>query len=528
MKNFAKILTLIVLLNIALYANAVGTITALSGSASILRDSQSIEATLGATLHQKDVIKTSDATKVQMIFSDDTIISIGKNSNFSIDEFMFESSDAPSAKFGLLSGAMRTITGKIGKVAPDKFSVKTKTATIGIRGTNFSIFAAADGSAKVFCTFGAISVTAGGATSIVSQGFYIQVSPDGTRSEPIKFTPQELKEQQDESLSSANDDSSSDADSSQTDESSSETASSDETSTLQTDSPVDTSSNEDLGLVVKDITERASDSAQMKATESIDNKNATMVMTGFGNHSWGYDYINYPYHDEVTLNFTSNGSSLSQATIKDFDNVFYINTIASTPTFYNSKNDFLYPIESISYSGVGQDSITLNSTGNYFSATSDLNADDSMSWGDWGINYNYYDGEPAPQLHSSTKTGLWIAGEATPTSVIEVYGHTATYNGIYRANTFANGSVDNLVTGNATLTVNFGSDYVSLAITGAINQTMPGSITNNNFKGSDAGYSFKGMFYGADGKSAGGNFIFLDGSNSPTAKGVYQVHTNDF
>jgi hypothetical protein len=154
MKNLIKILSLLFILNISLYASAVGTITALSGSASILREGKSIDATLGAKLQQKDSIKTSDATKVQVIFSDETIISIGKNSNFSINEFLFEEGDAPSAKFGLLSGAMRTITGKIGKVAPDKFSVKTKTATIGIRGTNFSIFAAEDGSARVFCTFG--------------------------------------------------------------------------------------------------------------------------------------------------------------------------------------------------------------------------------------------------------------------------------------------------------------------------------------------------------------------------------------
>ena len=203
MKVLNRIILFVMLGSSFVFANVVGTITALKGTAFIVRDGKNIQATLGASLNEKDSIKTKDKSKVQVIFKDETIITIGKKSNFSIDEYLFDDNNAPKAKFGLISGAMRTITGKIGKIAPDRFSVKTKTATIGIRGTNFSILAGADGSTKVFCTFGAISVSMKGVTSIVPQGFYVRVSASGERSKPIKFTPKDLKQMRAESFTAS-------------------------------------------------------------------------------------------------------------------------------------------------------------------------------------------------------------------------------------------------------------------------------------------------------------------------------------
>ena len=185
------LLILITLLSTQLFAS-VATITALRGKASIQRDGAMIVAALGATLEEKDNIVTQDNTKLQVIFKDETIISIGKNSNFSINEYLFEDNQAPIAKFSMLRGAMRTITGHIGDIAPEKFSVATKTATIGIRGTNFSVVVGEDGSYNAFCTYGAISVSLSGQTHLVRQGFFISVAPSGKVSVKA-FSPQDLK-----------------------------------------------------------------------------------------------------------------------------------------------------------------------------------------------------------------------------------------------------------------------------------------------------------------------------------------------
>jgi len=179
MKTIKLLLISLLMLGSTLLANNVATVTAIKGSATITRTGSDIDAKLGSKLEEKDNIKTHENTKVQLIFSDETIISLGKNSDFSVEEFLFEDGQEPIAKFSMIKGAMRTITGKIGKIAPQKFSVSTKTATIGIRGTNFTIIAGDDGSHQVYCTYGKISVTYNSQTYIVQQGYYVDISPTG-------------------------------------------------------------------------------------------------------------------------------------------------------------------------------------------------------------------------------------------------------------------------------------------------------------------------------------------------------------
>ena len=187
-----KTLILITLLSSYLFAG-VATITAIKGEASIKRGENTLVALLGSQLEEKDNILTKDNTKLQVIFKDETIISIGKNSDFSINEYLFEDKQTPIAKFSMLKGAMRTITGAIGDIAPEKFSVATKTATIGIRGTNFSVVAGDNGAYSAYCTFGAISVDIQGQSFLVPQGFFITVTPEGTVA-VNEFSPKDLKD----------------------------------------------------------------------------------------------------------------------------------------------------------------------------------------------------------------------------------------------------------------------------------------------------------------------------------------------
>jgi len=191
MKTIYKII-LLTFLSTGLFAGSVATVTALKGTASIFREGVKSEALLGAELLAKDNITTADNSKLQMIFSDETIVTLGKNSNFSIEEYLFENTEEPVVEFGMIKGAMRTITGKIGKLAPQKFKVKTKTATIGIRGTNFSVIIEEDGTFEAYCTYGAISITVNGKEYRVEQGYFIHISPEG-KVEIKAFSSKDLK-----------------------------------------------------------------------------------------------------------------------------------------------------------------------------------------------------------------------------------------------------------------------------------------------------------------------------------------------
>jgi hypothetical protein len=509
MKVLNRIILFVMLGSSFVFANVVGTITALQGTAFIVRNGNNIQATLGASLNEKDSIKTKDKSKVQIIFKDETIITIGKKSNFSIDEYLFDDKNAPKAKFGLISGAMRTITGKIGKIAPDRFSVKTKTATIGIRGTNFSILAGADGGTKVFCTFGAISVSMKGVTSIVPQGFYVRVSASGKTSKPVKFTPKDLKEMRAESFTASASDGGSKK----------KKAVVAVLKKIEADTPVDTTTPSDIGLVVKDVTGIVTDGTFASVVDTATASSSPIVLAGYGVSSMN--------DNSVYGGLTITGSSFSSGTITEVDSDGYkwAYTIGS-PTTYSSMDSFSAPITGVTYSFGAITDVAFTSS--YFNATGDdLSSDDSMSWGEWGVNFTYKDGGSSL---SRDVTGLWIGGVVTPASVIAGYAShnfVANYSGRYRAIDFTSSNA--IVNGVATLTVDFGQSNASLTIAAKTNswaETTYAMTINGTTMHFANGYGNKanGTFYGANGKSVGGNFVIAP-NGGLQAKGVYEVTT---
>jgi len=137
------ILSLLFLVNI-IYAS-VAVVSAFSGSANIYRDSKELKVYVGIEVNEKDNIKTNNNTKIQLIFKDNTRITIGKNSQFSIESYLYDESkpSASKAKFKFAKGLFRTITGRIGKLNKKQFKISVKSATIGIRGTKFDVLVTA-------------------------------------------------------------------------------------------------------------------------------------------------------------------------------------------------------------------------------------------------------------------------------------------------------------------------------------------------------------------------------------------------
>jgi len=127
---------LLIVLQISLYAS-IGNIMAIKGSAEIKRESGLLKALSGMELLQGDLVITQEKSRVQVMLNDDTVVTIGSNSEFAFEEF---SEDGVNSKVSMRAkrGFFRSVTGKIGKLAPERFKVKTASATIGIRGTDFS------------------------------------------------------------------------------------------------------------------------------------------------------------------------------------------------------------------------------------------------------------------------------------------------------------------------------------------------------------------------------------------------------
>ncbi|SHO81054.1 hypothetical protein MNB_SV-15-211 [hydrothermal vent metagenome] len=171
-----KIFSLIFLINTILLANNIGTIMALKGSASIQRVGTNINAKSGMSILNGDSINTDNNSRVQIVLKDDTTLTIGANSSFEFTKFYFDGTKKSSLKMRANRGFFRSVTGKIGKIAPNRFKLKTISATIGIRGTDFS-GNIMENREVIRCYSGAISVELdkGGINDILS-GMLIEIT----------------------------------------------------------------------------------------------------------------------------------------------------------------------------------------------------------------------------------------------------------------------------------------------------------------------------------------------------------------
>ena len=118
---------------------AIGTITEQANSpASIQRSKTTLNGTKGTGVEMEDAIKTSQG-KVGITFADDTRVQVNENSKLVIDDFVYD----PKAKAGkvalnMASGTVRYASGAIAKNNPSKVAINTPTATIAVRGTDFT------------------------------------------------------------------------------------------------------------------------------------------------------------------------------------------------------------------------------------------------------------------------------------------------------------------------------------------------------------------------------------------------------
>ena len=131
------------LLSISLNSEASGTIGKVTEQtaavAQILRDKQTLQGNKGAQVEMQDAVKTAQG-KLGITFADDTHVQITENSKLIIDDFVYD----PKAKTGgklavkIALGTARYASGQIAKTNPQNVAVTTPTATIGVRGTDFS------------------------------------------------------------------------------------------------------------------------------------------------------------------------------------------------------------------------------------------------------------------------------------------------------------------------------------------------------------------------------------------------------
>ena len=123
------------------HAKSAGTVTFTIGDTSIVRaDKSVVKAAKNDAVNAGDTIETKNG-RLQLSLIDGGKVSLQPNTIYKINKYEFSGKEDGSeyAFTELLKGGMRTISGLIGHKNRERYQLKTAVATIGIRGTEFTV-----------------------------------------------------------------------------------------------------------------------------------------------------------------------------------------------------------------------------------------------------------------------------------------------------------------------------------------------------------------------------------------------------
>ena len=118
----------------------IGEISELRGNGEVLRKDQSdkllAETALG--IFSYDDVRTGNG-RIGITFLDSTVIRLTEHSKIIIDEYIYDP-DPSKSKMALkmASGTARFITGALGKIDKQNIKIRTPSATVAVRGTDFT------------------------------------------------------------------------------------------------------------------------------------------------------------------------------------------------------------------------------------------------------------------------------------------------------------------------------------------------------------------------------------------------------
>jgi len=118
----------------------IGYIKTITDQTTIAQSGEPVKASLGAPIAVGDVIKTDQSGTAGLTLKDNTILSIGPNTELKIEAYQFQpQADKLQLNACLLKGTLHYISGVIAKLRPEAVTIKTPTGVIAVRGTRFLV-----------------------------------------------------------------------------------------------------------------------------------------------------------------------------------------------------------------------------------------------------------------------------------------------------------------------------------------------------------------------------------------------------
>ena len=143
MRHFIWLISVFLMTFVTLAAASdgpIGSIKTTKGTASIVRQEKVILAKIGERIFEGDILRTGADGSLGVIFKDDTLLSLGPNSELAIDEFLFAPAQGKlSFVTRMLRGTAAYLSGIIAKLSPESVRFETPVGSVGIRGTKFVV-----------------------------------------------------------------------------------------------------------------------------------------------------------------------------------------------------------------------------------------------------------------------------------------------------------------------------------------------------------------------------------------------------
>ena len=186
MRQIFFIASVVLLYATPLWSSTIGDVIIHEGNGAIERETgEKFTTELDLDVFMQDTVKTGNGTTA-IKFLDDTRVDVTKHSKLIIDEFVYD----PNTQTGGLTlkaalGTVKYASGQIAKTSKQNIKIQTPTATIGVRGTDFTMTIDEVGSSTIIllpscdtngnCYVGEISVESDAGQVIMNQAFQATV-----------------------------------------------------------------------------------------------------------------------------------------------------------------------------------------------------------------------------------------------------------------------------------------------------------------------------------------------------------------
>ena len=145
----SKIRTIIFTLSILIFSISQGIANEMIGviSAGIgdIYNQKNEKLLNGSKIFYGDTILANSKSNAQILFLDETVMTVGENTELTIDDFIYNPiTNDGNFVTNIKSGIVKTISGKISKKNPDNLEVNIPTGSIGARGTEFVVVTESD------------------------------------------------------------------------------------------------------------------------------------------------------------------------------------------------------------------------------------------------------------------------------------------------------------------------------------------------------------------------------------------------